>query len=218
MDKVVIYGTGHHAELVAQEMKRYKLYDVVAFTVKKEYFNKTELNGLAVVPYEGLNENFPPEDFKLFIAIGAQYVNRARENIFKEAKKLGYTLANYINPGSLLPENLIVGENVYIDISCGISEFVEIGDNVTIITSKIGHHCKIGDNSFISGSILAGNVKVEKNVFIGLGSSIGPNITLGHHTVIGVGCAITKNTDPASVYLNKSTEKQSFNSSKLKLL
>jgi|SRR5690554_959150 len=218
MDKVIIYGIGRHAELTAHEMKRNNLHEVVAFTVKKEYLNKTELSGYSVIPYEELVHTYPPDKYKMFIAVGPQNVNRARAEIFQDAKEKEYHFVNCIWPNPNFPEDLIIGENVYIGQECAISNFVEIGDNVTIITSKIGHHCKIGDNSFISGSILAGNVNVEENVFIGLGSIIGPNITLGKHTVVGMGCVISKSTDPASVYLNRATEKQSFDSSRLKLL
>lgn len=218
MDKVVIYGTGRHAELVAHEMKRNKLHEVIAFTVKKEYLNKSELNGYPVIPYEDLMRTYPPDKYKLFIAVGAQQVNRARTEVFNDAKTKGYHFVNCIWPIPNFPEDLIIGENVYVGQESAISNFVEIGDNVTIIASRIGHHCKIQNNSFISGSILAGNVQVEKNVFIGLGSIIGPNITIGEYTVVGIGCAISKSTEPTSVYLNESTKKQSFDSSRLKLL
>ncbi|WP_310993556.1 hypothetical protein [Aequorivita marina] len=218
MEKVVIYGTGHHAEVIAYEMKAYNLHDVVAFTVKEEYLDKTELNGLPVVPYEELKEVYPPDQFKMFIAIGPQHVNRSRENMFNDAKKRGYSLVNCICPTPYKSEDLIVGENVYLDYASQISRFVEIGNNVIIIASQIGHHCKINDNAFVSGSIMAGNINLEKNVFIGLGSTIGPNITLGKHTVVGLGCVISKNTAPASVYSNQSTRKQTFDSSRLKLL
>src|SRR5690625_3395205 len=218
MEKVVIYGTGHHAEVIAYEMKEYELHEVVASTVKKEYLNKTELNGLPVVPYENITEAYPPDQFKIFIAIGPQYVNRAREDLFHDAKKKGYSFVNCICPTPYKSRDLIMGENVYLDYASQISRFVEIGDNVIIIASQIGHHCKIENNAFVSGSILAGNINIEKNVFIGLGSTIGPNITLGKYTVVGLGCLISKSTAPASVYLNQSTKKQTFDSSRLKLL
>lgn len=217
MEKVIIYGTGRHAELVAHEMKRFNLHQVVAFTVEEKYINNSDLNGFPVVPYEEITNLYPPDKFKMFIAVGPQYVNRVREDFFQNAKNKGYSLANCISPSANFPEDLIVGENVYIDAFTSFSSFIEIGDNTTIIGSKIGHHCKIGDNCFISAAILAGNVNLEKNVFIGLGSIIGPNIKLGKHTVIGMGCTISKNTPQASVYLSQATHKQTFDSSRLKL-
>jgi len=38
MEKILIYGTGRHAEVTAHLMRKYKLHQVVAFTVKKEFF------------------------------------------------------------------------------------------------------------------------------------------------------------------------------------
>jgi|SRR5690554_254288 len=218
MERVLIYGAGRHAEVIAHLMRKFNLHDVVGFTVKREYLDKTELNGCPVFPYEDLEESHPPKKFKMFIAIGPQYVNRAREDIFQDAKKRGYRFVNCICPSPNIAEDIVLGENVYIDHFSMISNFVEIGSNTIIMASIIGHHCKINNNCFISSSVVAGNVRVEKNVFIGINSSIGPNICLGENTVIGMGCAISKSTDPNSVYLNQTTKKQAFDSSKLKLL
>lgn len=218
MEKILIYGTGRHAEVTADLMKKYNLHEVVAFTVKREYIHKRELNGYPVYPYEDIEKTHPPAKFKMFISIGPQYINRAREELFQDAKKKGYSFVNCICPSPYIDEDVQVGENVFIDQFCWISSFVEIGDNTTLIASTIGHHCKIGNNCFISGSIMAGNVNLKKNVFIGISSAIGPNIILGEHTVVGMGCTISKSTDPNSVYLNQSTQKQKYSSSKLKLL
>lgn len=218
MDKVIIYGTGRHAELVAWEMKKYHLNEVVAFTVKEEHLTKEEVNGLPVVPYEKITEIYSSDTYKMFIAVGPQLVNRAREELYLDAKAKGYSFANCVCPSPNFPEDIVIGENVYIDAFSWFSGFIEIGNNVTIIASMIGHHCKIGDNCFISASTLAGNVTLEKNVFVGLSSTLGPNITLGEYTVLGMGCTVSKNTEPASVYLNQATQKQRFDSSKIKLL
>src|SRR5690554_1013270 len=218
MDKVVIFGAGRHAELVGYEMDFYNLHEVVAYTVQSVFLDKEKLNGLPVVPYETLTETYPPETYKMFVAVGPQAVNGVRENLYKDSKEKGYSFVNCICPSPTISENIKIGENVYIDVVSMFSRFVEIGNNVVVISSQVGHYCKIGDNCFISGSILAGNITIENNVFIGLGSAVGPNITLGEKTVVGMGCSISKNTDPASVYINQSTLKQKFDSSKLKLL
>lgn len=218
MEKILIYGTGRHAEVAADLMRKYKLNEVVGFTVKKEYYNKSELNGYPIYPYEHIEQTHPTDKFKMFIAVGPQSINRVREDLFNDIKSKGYGFVNCICPSPFIEDEIKVGENVFIDQFCWISSFVEIGDNTTLIASKIGHHCKIGDNCFISSSMLAGNVNVMKNVFIGLGSMIGPNIYLGEYTLVGMGCTISKSTDPASVYTNNSTKRRDFDSFKLKIL
>ncbi|MGO3184197.1 MAG: acetyltransferase [Aequorivita sp.] len=218
MEKVVIYGTGRHAELTAFYMTQSGLHEVVAFTVKKEFLQQSTLGELPVVAYEDLIDQYPPDKFKMFIAIGPQYVNRIREELFIDTKKKGYSFVNCICSPPHELSNYSVGENVFIGPSTLISAFVTIGDNVIIIDSHIGHHCSIMSHSFISGSILGGNIEVGKNVFIGLGSTIGPNIKLGEHTVVGMGCLIVKDTAACSVYMNKGTEKQTYKSNRLKLL
>jgi|SRR5690554_1464613 len=218
MGKILIYGTGRHAEVTAHLMRKYNLHQVVAFTVKKEFLNKSELNGYPVFPYEDVELSHPPEKFKMFIAIGPQYMNRAREELFQDAKNKGYGFVNCICPSPDLAEDVILGENVYIDHFSKISNFIEIGNNTIIMASIIGHHCKISENCFISSSVVAGNVSLKKNVFIGINSAIGPNVVLGEHTLVGMGCTISTDTDPSSVYLNQSTQKQKLSSSKFNLL
>lgn len=218
MDKLVIYGTGRHAELTAYYIHYHQLYETVAFTVNKEFIKEKEFNGLPVVPYEELEEYYPPESFRIFIAIGPQYVNKSRKQLYLDAKGRGYKFGNVICGDVEIRPGIEIGENVYIESHSGIAPFVKIGNNVTIIASKIGHHCVIEDHAFISASILAGNVRVKEAVFIGLNSSIGPNITLGESTVIGLGCVIRKDTEPKSVYVNSGTQKLRIDSSKVSLL
>jgi len=218
MERVIIYGTGRHAELTADLMQKFNIHKVIGFTVEKEYLKEFELNGFPVFLYEELVHSHPPDKFKMFIAVGPQQVNRAREELYLDAKKKGYQFVNCICPSPYIDKGVILGENVFIDQFCWVSSFVEIGNNTTLIGSKIGHHCKIEDNCFVSVGVLAGNVTLKKNVFIGLNSTIGPNIVLGEYTVVGMGCTISKSTNPSSVYLNQSTKKQKFDSSKLKLL
>lgn len=217
MDKIIIYGIGNHAELVAYYFRFYKLYETVAFTVEREYLKSTVFCDLPVIPYDEITEKYPPGQYKIFIAVGPHYVNNLREKYYLDAKEKGYQFGNCITPTPFDNYNLITGENVFIGPSSGISPFVKIGNNVIIIDSKIGHHCQIEDHAFISSATLAGKVKVEKNAFIGLGSVIAPNITIGAETVIGLGCAIRKSTAPKSVYSMTGTQKLKINSSKLKL-
>lgn len=217
MDKIIIYGIGNHAELVAFYFRYYNLYETVAFTVDRKYLNQDTFFDLPVIPYDEVIKKYPPSEYKIFIAVGPHYVNRLREELYLDAKKKGYRFGNCLPPTPFDNYNLKTGENVFIGPSCGIAPFVTIGNNAIIIDSKIGHHCTIEDHAFISSATLAGKIHVQKNVFIGLGSVIGPNITLGEETVIGLGCVIRKSTPSKSVYSNSGTQKLKIDSSKIKL-
>jgi NDP-sugar pyrophosphorylase family protein len=161
MDKVIIYGAGSLAELVCYFMGYFELNKVKAFTVEKKYLEKKELMGLSVVPYENLLKLYPPDQYKIFIAIGPQYVNRARERMYLDAKAKGYSFVNCICSSSLTFPDLVTGENVFIGITARISPFVKIGNNVIIMDSKIAHHCQINDHAFIGCSTIGGICTVK---------------------------------------------------------
>jgi len=65
----------------------------------------------------------------MFIAIGSQNMNRAREELFQDAKRKGYSFVNCICPFSNLAEDIILGENVYIDHFSKVSNYIELGNN-----------------------------------------------------------------------------------------
>lgn len=219
MKKTVIYGAGNQAQLIQYYLTYYNLSEVVAFTISNDYRAEESLLGIPVVPYENIVQEFPPDEYELFVALGAQKMNDVRENVYLDGKAKGYRFSNCICPKStILFPDLIVGENIFIGPGCGIDPFVKIGNNVTIIDTKIGHHCNIGNNILIASSIIGAKSIIEDNCFIGLRSAITPNHRIGHHSFIGVGSIISKDTEPYSVYSPTATAKRNVDSRKLNIV
>lgn len=199
MDKVIIYGAGKQAELVFYYFSFYQLAEVVGFTVEKEYKDQDVLMGLPVIDFEMISQTFPPDNYKIFIAIGGQKMNDVRKNAYSEVKHKGYSLVNLICPTAMIFPNVIIGVNVFVGPSNGIAPFSRIGNNVTLIASKLGHHSVIKDNVLISSSTVGANVVCEENVFIGLGTVITSGVRIGRNSIIGMGSLIKKDVKPFSV-------------------
>ena len=217
MEKIIIYGSGHHSELCHHYIDQDPKYEVIAFTVKKEYLSADKLLGLPVIPFENLPKKYAPEENKLFIAIGPQRLNCAREEIYLESKNMGYKLINCISPQAFLFPDLPIGDNVFIDPGTGLHPFVQVGNNVSLIDSSIGHHCKIGDNVFISSSIVGGNATIENNVFIGLNSVIKENTRIGKGSIIGMGSIIKQDVPEYSVFSPAGTKMRAIDARKVSL-
>ena len=83
MKQLVIFGTGGQARCAGVGLIKDSPYEVVAFTAHEAYLgdDKGKLLGLDVVPFERIEELYPPERFAMFIAIGYEGVNRIREEI-----------------------------------------------------------------------------------------------------------------------------------------
>jgi sugar O-acyltransferase (sialic acid O-acetyltransferase NeuD family) len=213
--KVIIYGIGSFAEYISYAISNDSNYDVIGFCVDRELINKIDtLNGLPVVPFETVQNFYPPPEYDMFIAVGD---NEIREKKFQQAIEKGFDLLSYISSKSTTWENLKYGKNVFISEGSGIQPFVKIGDNSIVIGAKVGHHSEIGKNNLLSCCCLAGNVIISNNSFLGLNSSVKQGTFIGNNNIIGMGCTIVKNTSDNDIYsINKMTKKSNIPSTAMK--
>ena len=106
-------------------------------------------------------------------------------------------------------EDLKHGDNVLIIQDTSIEPFVIIGNNVTLIGSKIGYNIKIKDNCFISTATIGSDVVVNENAFIGMNCTINPSLSIGIKSIIGSGSIINKDVDDYSVHVAPATARKS---------
>ena len=218
MSKVVVFGTGNQAKLIHYLLTNDSDHEVVAFTVESQYINDLSFLDLPIVPFERITDKYPPSEFDMFIALGAQNRNELRERVFDYIKEKGYSLISYISSKAQTWPDLVTGENVFILQATSIEPFVEIGNNVVLIGTQIGQHVKIEDNCFISTATLGSDVLVGRNSFIGINALVNPYIKIGMKSVIGSGAIITRDVDDYAVFSPPSTKKSRVNSRKLRIM
>ena len=213
--KVIIYGIGGLSEYIAYEIINDSPHQVVAYCIDFNIVNNHpgELKGLPIIDYNNIEKDYPPDEYKLFIALG---YNWQRERIFKLSKKKGYSCISFKATNTVLQKDLVIGENTFIGEFTGFHPFVTVGDNVIVIASLVAHHCKIGNNVLLSSCTLGGGVIVGDNTFIGINSSIHQKVVIGRDSIIGMGCNITENTDDDAVYHEKPIAKRAVSSKKLR--
>jgi len=201
-EKIIIFGTDIYAQIVYTFFNEASDYDVVAFTVHRDFKKDNSLNGKPVVDFEDVTEIYPPEEYKMYVAIAQSKLNKVRATIFQEAKSLGYSLVSYIYPGVKVWSNISIGENCFVFDACSLNPFVTLGDDVIIWQGcVIGHHSTIGNHVFMAGpSTVASNVEVGEYTFIGINAAIREGIRIGEECLIGAGSLIMRNTKPRQVY------------------
>jgi len=208
MKKIIIFGTGELAQRIF-----FYLQDsddqVIAFCANKSKIDKDELLGLPVHAFENIEEEFPPNEFSMFIALAYSEMNKKRTKFFNEAKKKGYELYSYIHPSTKIWDKFEIGENCFILANNVIQPFVKIGNNVLIGSNNlISHNTSIGDNCFITSNVtMGGHIVMGKNCFVGLSSTINQRIKIGNECIIGAGTIISKNTNDNEVYAANSSKK-----------
>jgi len=209
MSKVVIFGAGKIADEAFFYLTNDSPYDVVAFTVDSEHITATEKLGLPVVAFEQITASHPPDDFKMFVAVGYQELNKFRARKYDEAKARGYELVSYVSSRASNFGGVAVGDNCFVLEFVTIQPCSQIGNNVFLWSGNhVGHHASIRDHCYIAGNVvISGSTVIEPYCFLGVGATIGHEVTVGAESFIGAGSLITKNVEPTSVYITPDTPK-----------
>jgi sugar O-acyltransferase (sialic acid O-acetyltransferase NeuD family) len=207
MQKIIIYGNGRVSKIIYQFVK--KSFDVVAFTVDKEYAQKNTVEGLPLLPFENIENELPAKDHKMLIAVGYVQMNNIREKKYKEAKEKGYQFINYIHPSVDMHDNIIFGENNIVLDHVTVQPYSQIGNSNFIWSNAvIAHGSIIGSNNWItSGVVVSGDSVIKSKCFLGVNATIGHNITIEDENFIGANVLVTKSTNEKEVYISRDGEK-----------
>jgi sugar O-acyltransferase (sialic acid O-acetyltransferase NeuD family) len=147
-----------------------------------------------VVPFETIEQTFPPTVYSMHVALVYNHLNRVRMRIYDEAKAKGYKMANYISSRAFVWRNVTLGDNVFVFEDNTIQPFVKMGSNIVFWSGNhIGHHSVIESNNFISSHVvISGFCVIGESCFLGVNATIGNNVTIGKDSFIGAGTLLTK--------------------------
>lgn len=216
--KIVVFGTGDIAQIANYYFEIDSDFEVVAFTVNREYLKEESFEGKPVVAFEDIESIYPTTEFGMFIALSYSKMNKIRESKYHEAKAKGYSLVSYISTRCSYMSQYPCGDNCFIFEDNTIQPFVKIGSNVTLWSGNhIGHHSLIHDHNFISSHVvISGHCEVKSNCFLGVNSTIHNNVVIESENLIGAGAIITKKTEIKGVYLPAQSIKFAKNSDEIK--
>ncbi len=219
MEKIIIFGNQSSARDFYFCLKSDPNYQVTAFTVDKEYIESDTLFQLPVLPFEEIEKAFPPNEYKMFIAVGYVQNNKIRKDRYYRAKEMGYELISYASPNSIIHPGAIEGDNCFIGHYVVISSGARIGNNVFIgNSSTIGHDVIIGDHCFFSNAVsIAGSVAIDSCCYLGTSATVRNKVTIGKECVIGAGAILLENARDKSVYIGESGKLLPITSDKLPL-
>jgi len=215
VSKLVIFGAGKIADEAYFYLTNDSPHEVVAFTVDAEHLSTDEKLGLPVIAFENVAREYPPGDFKMFVAVGYQELNKFRARKYEEAKAKGYELVSYISSRAANIGQVEVGDNCFVLEFVTIQPCAKIGNDVFLWSGNhVGHHANVGDHCYIAGNVvISGSTKIEPYCFVGVSATLGHEITIGAESFIGAGSLITKQVAPKSVFITPDTPKFRLDSS-----
>ena len=218
MADIVIFGAGQIAEVAKVYMDAHSDDRIVGFTVDAQYAKVDRFHGLPVVPWENLEEFFPPDQVCLLGPLSYRRVNEFRRARYLEGKRRNYRFASFIHPNSHVYSKEI-GENCFMLEANVIQPFVKIGNNVMLWSNNhIGHHSTIGDHCFLAGRVgIAGDVHIGEGCFLGGKVGISGGLTIGDDCFLSFGVIVTKDLASGSVVLRGARDRvAAFPSSRMR--
>jgi len=218
MAKIVIFGASQFAEMIRFYLTNDSDHTVVAHTVDGDHMTGTVSQGLPIVPFDEIENIFSPDEHSMMIAIGAHKGNSLRAEKYESARTKGYHLINFVHSDASICSDLKVGENTIIDQFTMVHPGVRIGNNVIIISSRIGHHSSIDNHCMISAATLGGGVNVGEYSFVGMNATVREQISIGRRCVVGAGALVLKNTKDDEVFRVRGTQPSKIPSRRIKIM
>jgi sugar O-acyltransferase (sialic acid O-acetyltransferase NeuD family) len=219
MANVILFGLQDYAELAHFYLGHDSPHEVVAFCVNRPHVPESgAFKGLPVVAFEDAVKTYPPDDFRFFAPMSPRRMNRDRERIYLAIKELGYSMISYVSSKATTFGNAI-GENSFILEDNTIQPFTSIGNNVVLWSGNhIGHHGYIGDHvTMTSHVVMSGHCDIGPYSFLGVNATLRDGVRIGEGSFIAMAAAITKDTEPWSVYKGNPATKLAMQSTDLKL-
>ena len=219
MSKIVIFGNTLTAELALYYLQNDSEHEVAAFTVEEEFIEEPQFHGFPLVPFETVEQMYPPEEFKFFAPLTEKNMNQVRARVYEQGLEKGYSYISYISSHATVLTDKI-GENCFILEDNTIQPYVTIGNNCVLWSGNhIGHHGTIGNHVFFTSHVvLSGRCEVGDYCFFGVNATIRDKSVLGEGTLVAMGANVTRQkTDPWSIWKGNPAEKASLSSKDIKI-
>ncbi len=200
--ELVIIGAGEFAEIAYEYFTHDSPYEVVGFSVERDFLECTELCGLPVIALGELRARFPPNRCAAFVAVTYTRLNRVRTRLYRDAKSKGYTCATYVSSRAFVWHTAVLGENVFIFEHNVVQHGVRIGNNVVLWSGNhIGHRTQIAHNCYLASHIVvSGFCNIGESCFVGVNATFADHVRVGRNCLIGAGAVILKDTGDNALF------------------
>lgn len=211
MIDIVIQGTGKLGQMVFHLLSQDEDHRVVAFTADQQYCTDDELLGVPLVPFDEIEERYPPGKVGMLSVLGGLGGWAARKLLYDRATAKGYRHLNYVHPTVVVQGNHTLGDNNI------IFPFAVIGFDGTMRSNNVvrervylGHDFEIGDHTFLGvGATIGGGVRMGSGCYVAMGSTITNDVTVGDGAFVGIGSLLLRDAEPHAKYYGHPAKKVS---------
>ena len=197
--KMVIWGAGGHARVVADIVRQLGRYEIIAFLddVKRNRWGQEFCGAPIVGGREQLDQLRASGVENLLFGFGDC---EARLALAAMASAKGFRMPSAIHPRAVVADDAVVGAGSVVVAGAVVNPGVELGEHVIVNTcASVDHECVIEDGVHVGpGSHLGGRVRVRRGAWIGIGATVRDRVTVGAGAQIGAGAVVLTDV-PAGV-------------------
>ena len=107
-----------------------------------------------------------------------------------------------VDPTSILPGRIEIGEGVYVNAGCTIGAMARLGRFAFVNRGAcLGHHLELGEFASIGpGVVVAGQVSVGAGAMIGAGAVVQPGVRIGAGARVAAGAVVRRDVADGALF------------------
>lgn len=194
MEKILLFGAGSHANVVANIVEKQNKYKIAGFIDSKRNVGSQFNDYYILGRQENLKEIIKKYDiYGGFVCVGDNYQRYIFVNNILNIVP-DFNFVTIIDPSVLISKYVKIGKGVLLAQFVAVDTYAEISDHCIIFAcSTLAHNCKMERfSSFATGIMCGGYFTLKEFSAITIGVTLFDRITIGEHTVIGSGSLVTK--------------------------
>jgi sugar O-acyltransferase (sialic acid O-acetyltransferase NeuD family) len=199
MKKIVIIGAGGFGREVLDVIDACnqvdEIYEPLGFVVDPQYGTPgTLINDKSILGgFDWLEKH--TDDVYVTCGVGPSHL---RYQLIQRATAINCRFINLIHPSAIVTRWVTMGEGIIITAGSILTNQIQIGNHVHInLDCTIGHDVVLQDFVTLAPGVhVSGNVTLGRGCYVGTGANIIEKLQVGDWSVIGAGSAIVKNIPP----------------------
>jgi len=190
MDTLAIFGTGGHGFVISELATLCGWSDQVFFDDK--YPDGAHDKTTSHPPSGNLRDLVRSKHEYVAVAVGD---NSLRSKISQAICASGKKLVTLTHPTASISNSAIICDGVQILANTVVQAKCRVERGCILNNGCIvEHHCKIGEYCHVGpGAVLAGGAIIEPRVFLGINSSVIPDIHIENDVTVGAGAVVVAN-------------------------
>jgi sugar O-acyltransferase (sialic acid O-acetyltransferase NeuD family) len=206
--RIVVIGAclRGHAGVILDTLDLINEYKLVGFIDNSPELQNKLISGVPVIgSTDDLDSLEIPAEYA-HIAIGE---NVARGKLFRHLEQRGLNVVTLIHPTATISKRAKIGKGCFIGAGAVVNIGAVIGSASIINTGTIVEHDnKIGYAVHLApGTKTTGRVQIDDFAFIGVGSTILPDIHIGSGAMVGAGSTVVKDVSPKTTIFGYAARK-----------